>query len=404
VDSERQWWRVVAQIIEESHTASGDDLPRVIEEAVSLVGLTTQMYLVDLAQRTLRPIPKDHREAVTVAGSLAGRAFQFVMVVAGTDPDAGVVLWVPMVDGTDRLGVLRMGLPSGTDGDDPGLRQRCSVVAGLAGHLVATKFAYGDALNVARRTTPLTVAAELLWQLLPPLTFASRDLVITAVLEPHDRVGGDGFDYAVDKEVAFCGLFDAVGHDLQAGLTTAVALAAIRNARRSGERDLSAIARRADAEIIAQGPGARFVTAVLARLDTNTGELSYLIAGHPPPLLLRANRSVKALQCGRRVPLGVSGRDVGVVHEHLEPGDRLLFYTDGITEARDAHGRSFGTDRLIDFAERSGADGLPAPETLRRLAHDVLEHQEGLLQDDATLLMVDWRPVNPSVAPLPVTE
>jgi hypothetical protein len=59
---------------------------------------------------------------------------------------------------------------------------------------------------------------------------------------------------------------------------------------------------------------------------------------------------------------------------------------------------------LIDFAERSGADGLPAPETLRRLAHDVLDHQGGLLQDDATLIMVDWRPVHPSVAPLPVTE
>ncbi len=88
---------------------------------------------------------------------------------------------------------------------------------------------------------------------------------------------------------------------------------------------------------------------------------------------------MKTLQDGRRVPLGVSGRDVEVVHEYLEPGDRLLFYTDGITEARDARGRSFGTDRLIDFTERSSADGLPAPETLRRLTHDVLEHQGGLL-------------------------
>jgi hypothetical protein len=407
VDSELEqsrWWRIAAQIIEAGHTVSGDDLPRVINEVMGLVGMTAQMYLVDLAQRTLRPVPKDHRAAVTVEGSLAGRAFQFVEAFAGTDPDEGVVLWLPMVDGTDRLGVLRLGLPDGADGDDPGLRQRCSVLAGLAGHLVASKFPYGDVLNVTRRSTPLTVAAELLWQLVPPLTFTTRDLVITAVLEPHDQVGGDAFDYAVDGEVAFCGLFDAVGHDLQAGLATAVALAAIRNARRSGECDLSVIARRADAEIIAHGPHGRFVTAILARLHTGTGKLSYVVAGHPPPLLLRANKTVKALQDGRRTPLGVYGRDVEVVDEHLEPGDRLLLYTDGITEARDARGRSFGTNRLIDFAERSGADGLPAPETLRRLAHDVLEHQGGLLQDDATLMMVDWRPVNPSVAPLPVTE
>jgi serine phosphatase RsbU (regulator of sigma subunit) len=139
-------------------------------------------------------------------------------------------------------------------------------------------------------------------------------------------------------------------------------------------------------------------------LDISTGKLNYLVAGHPPPLLLRANKNVKALQGGHRVPLGVSSDDVEVVAEYLEPGDRLLFYADGITEARDAHGRPFGINRLIDFAERSGTDGLPAPETLRRLAHDVLNYQGGLLQDDATLLMVDWRPVNPSIAPLPVTE
>lgn len=400
-----QWWRVVARIIEESHTASGEDLPRVIDQAVGLVGMTAQMYLVDLAQRTLWPVPKDPAGAISVEGSLAGSAFQFVRIVvgAGTD-DEGGVLWLPMIDGTERLGVLRLGLPPAANGNDPALRQLCTVIAGLAGHLVATKLPYGDALNVIRRSTPLSVAAELLWQLLPPLTYTSRELVITAVLEPHDRAGGDGFDYAVDHKQAFCGIFDAVGHDLQAGLATAVALAAIRNARRGGQRDLSSLARLADEEIVVHGPHGRFVTAVLVDLDTSSGRLGYLAAGHPPPLLLRANRTVRVLRSARRVPLGLGGRDVGrdirVSYEHLEPGDRLLLYTDGITEARDAHGDCFGTERLIEFAGRSSADGLPAPETLRRLSHKVLEHQGGLLRDDATLLMLDWRPLHPGVAPL----
>jgi hypothetical protein len=115
-----QWWRVVAQIITEGHTASGDDLPRVIAGAVGLVGMTAQMYLVDLAQRTLWPVPKDHRGAVSVDGSLAGRAFQFVKVHVGTDPETGVVLWVPMVDGTDRLGVLCLGCPAEPTVTTPG--------------------------------------------------------------------------------------------------------------------------------------------------------------------------------------------------------------------------------------------------------------------------------------------
>jgi Stage II sporulation protein E (SpoIIE) len=72
------------------------------------------------------------------------------------------------------------------------------------------------------------------------------------------------------------------------------------------------------------------------------------------------------------------------------PGDRLLLYTDGIAEARDAAGEFFGEQRLVEFPERAQLDGLPAPETLRRLGATVLAHQGGRLQDDAPLLMVDW--------------
>jgi serine phosphatase RsbU (regulator of sigma subunit) len=75
----------------------------------------------------------------------------------------------------------------------------------------------------------------------------------------------------------------------------------------------------------------------------------------------------------------------------------------GLGEARDAYGDCFGTERLIEFAGRNSADGLPAPETRRCLAHKVLEYQGGLLQDDATLLVLDWRPLHPGVAPLPGT-
>jgi serine phosphatase RsbU (regulator of sigma subunit) len=78
-------------------------------------------------------------------------------------------------------------------------------------------------------------------------------------------------------------------------------------------------------------------------------------------------------------------------HEHPEPGDRLLFYTDGIVEARDASGHQFGLRRFTDFIIRREADGCPPPETLRRLMRTVLDHQHGTLQDDASVLLVEWQ-------------
>lgn len=391
VDDElARWWQAFADIMDLSHTATGDDLPGMLCQAFGRVGITAEMYLIDLAQRVLTPVRPEGVDEFTVDGTLAGRAYQLVEIVAATGPRDGHVLWVPLLDGTERLGVAQLMLPAGADPQDAALRRQCWLLCSLMGNLTMTKFAYSDTLHAVQRSEPLSVKAELLWKLLPPLSFATDQLVISAVLEPFHRLGGDGFDYAVDDGVAFFAVFDAVGHDLQAGITTAVALAAIRNARRHGDPDLASLARVADEVLMTEGPGNRFVTAVLARLDVSTGQLRYLIAGHPPPLLLRSNKSIRSLQHGPRVPLGVHGPDVGVGHEQLEPGDRLLLYTDGIVEARDHAGNLFGTARLIDLAERNAADGLPVPESLRRLSHAVLAYQDEQLQDDATLLMLDW--------------
>jgi serine phosphatase RsbU (regulator of sigma subunit) len=78
--------------------------------------------------------------------------------------------------------------------------------------------------------------------------------------------------------------------------------------------------------------------------------------------------------------------------EQLEPGDRVLLYTDGITEARNSRGREFGLQRFVDFVIRHHADGLPVPETLRRLVRSVLAYHDDQLQDDATVLLTEWQP------------
>ena len=391
--AERAWWDAVVTLTRAGHTASGAaSLAGALVDVLAKVGMTGQIFLVNRPQRLLTELGPGEHTVLDVDTTVAGQTFQLQQINVSTERERGLEMWLPLVDGTERLGVLRLQLASGTDGHLADLQHRCSVLASLLGHILASKFAYGDTLQQARDVAGMTPAAELLWQLLPPQTVTTPALLISAVIEPYDQVGGDAYDYAVDDNHAFVALFDAVGHDMQSGLTAAVALSAIRSARKTGERDLNALARNADTHIITnRSAGYRYAAAVLASLDTDTGRLTYLVAGHPPPLLLRANKSVKTLHNGPRVPLGVSGGpEVPVSHEQLEPGDRLLLYTDGITEARDQQGRQFGTQRLVEFAERSSASGLPPPETVRRLSHAVLDHQDGKLQDDATLVLVDW--------------
>ena len=73
----------------------------------------------------------------------------------------------------------------------------------------------------------------------------------------------------------------------------------------------------------------------------------------------------------------------------LEPGDRLVLYTDGVVEAR-RQGQFFSDERLADFVVRASASGHAGPEVLRRLIRAVLDHQDGVLQDDATVLLLEW--------------
>jgi serine phosphatase RsbU (regulator of sigma subunit) len=396
------WERVLAEVIDSAHLAVGEQLSVLLDSAIGRLGLTAEVLVADIPQRALTPMRSVPDGQLDLVNSLAGRAYQVGQILAGADDHDRPVLWVPVVDGADRLGVMRVGLDSdraaaGPNGvvDDPQLRRRLWTLAGLMGHLIATKSVYSDRLRRWRGNGPLTPASELLWQLLPPRTFATHRIVVSAVLEPHDEVAGDAFDYNVEGDVVDLAVFDAAGHDLRASITTALAITGVRNARRGGEEDLIAIAAHADALIAAQPGSLQFATAFLARLDTATGELTYLNAGHMPPLLVRHGKVVKQLGAPPRVPLGVrlpSRRPAAVAREQLEPGDRVLMYSDGITEARDEHGAFFGERRLIEFVEHAAASQLSAPETLRRLAATVLDHQRGRLQDDATLLLAEWSP------------
>ncbi|GAA0919645.1 PP2C family protein-serine/threonine phosphatase [Pseudonocardia zijingensis] len=392
-DSGEPWHEALLELLDRSNLLTGDRIAGTLDEVLAPLQLRPDVYLVDHEQVVLRPLRSTGAQPVRVDGTLPGRAYQLGSVLEGREDDRRV-LWVPLVDGVERFGLMRVLVPPGSPAAaDPRLGEWCTIICGTLAHVLASKLRQSDHLMTARRTKPMSVAGELLWQLLPPLTVGNESLAIAAVLEPAYAVSGDAFDYAIGATDAYFAIFDASGHDLTAGLTTSVALAAARTGRREG-LGLAALAERIDSALIEQFPDFRFVTGVLARLDLATGRLSYLVAGHPAPVLVRSGRAVRTLSGSRRTPFGriatLAPQVNDPAEEYLEPGDLLLLHSDGVVEARDATGAEFGIKRLVEYTERAAADRLPAPETLRRLTLAVREHRGGKLRDDATLVLVEW--------------
>ena len=383
---------VLRDMLGQVHRARAEDLPGMLQDmAPRLGGRETAIYLVDYTQRVLvqlLPVDGTKPEELSIEGTLAGRAYRDLAIHRSTQP-GHAVLWAPLLDGAERLGVLKMVFQEEPDEETVG---SVSTVASLLAEILMTRSTYGDAIERTRRRMPMSVAAELQWSLLPPLTYATPDVVISGMLEPCYDIGGDSFDYAVNGSTLHAALFDGVGHGIQAAQLVALAMAAYRNARRSG-LDLRDAATSIDRWVSRQFPDA-FVTGVLLELDTDLGELRTINAGHPEVLIFRGQRHVKSLPGPTRWPFGLGiGDDApsgDVAVEILERDDRLLLYSDGIVEARGPDGDEFGLDRLVDFIGRQLASELPAPETMRRLIHQILEHQQDALQDDASAVLIEW--------------
>jgi phosphoserine phosphatase RsbU/P len=384
----------VRRLLDLRHLGRPEDLPALLTEAAPyLDAAEITVLLIDYAQVTLCPLRGPAGARLPVEGTPAGAAFVSSRITHAPADD-GTWLWLPLLHGAERLGVLQVRTKAELDqvGED------LPTIAALVAELIASRRFYGDAVEHTRRRLPMQLAAEIIWNQLPPLTFAVETTVVTAVLEPCYDVGGDAFDYAANGEILHVALFDTVGHGIGASGLTTLTLNTYRNARRSG-LTLADTYRSIDKWIRAQFPGS-FVTAVMAEFDTSDGMYRRISAGHPAELWLRDGRPLTPPPSPTALPLGLGHMlDRGpVVTEHaLQPGDALVLYTDGITEARDANGELFGLGRLTDFLVRHIADQNPAAETMRRLIHTIVSYEDGDLRDDATAAMLQWRTANTPV-------
>ena len=219
---------------------------------------------------------------------------------------------------------------------------------------------------------------------------AGTNVAVSGILEPAYSIGGDSFDATVNPGQLDTAIIDAIGHGLPAVLMASAAINTLRNAPRE-RMTLEQTYGQTDRRIAEQFGHSFYVTGQIASLDTDSGQLSWLNAGHVLPLLVRNNSFVGELACRPSMPMGLGGPVVEIAVEQLQRGDRVLFYTDGVIESRSPDGTLFGADRLADFLVRATLDRVSAAETVRRLSASIVAHVGAGLRDDATVFLVEYR-------------
>jgi serine phosphatase RsbU (regulator of sigma subunit) len=317
-------------------------------------------------------------ERVPLTGSAHGRALatQTVEVEHGVD---GTCVLAPVTNRGEAIGVLELILE---DAPDEHVLGEVAAAAHALAYVVIANRRFTDVFEWGQRSVPLSLAAEIQHRLLPnAYTCEAAQFTVAGWLEPAGNVGGDTFDFALQRDALHLSMTDAMGHEVNAALLATVMVGSLRNARRAGV-GLGEQVRRANLALADNARDGGFVTGQVARIDLDAGTASIVNAGHPLPLRLRDGRV-------ERVDLHVDP-PFGIVREHeyrvqvlpMEPGDRLMYFTDGMLERNTAS---------VDI-EAMVADGakMHPREAVQHLTEAILEATGGALKDDATALCFDW--------------
>ncbi len=210
-----------------------------------------------------------------------------------------------------------------------------------------------------------------------------------ATMKPAREVGGDFYDFFVLGDYLFFTVGDASGKGVPAALLMAVTKTLLKS---SAAHNLSPadIFDKVNRELAANNDSIMFVTCFFAKFDYRTGELTFSNAGHNPPILIRGGGSTDWLKLPEGLFLGLHEdtkyRDETIT---LLPGDCIVAYTDGVTEAMDKDDRLFSAKRLIDVARKS--DAASAKNIVEIVAASVYEYASGAMQsDDITVLSIHY--------------
>jgi serine phosphatase RsbU (regulator of sigma subunit) len=299
----------------------------------------------------------------------------------GPGPGGWTVL-APVTERGEVIGVLELLLPTAPSKED--IAEIASLAHLLAFVVIANR-RHTDLFEWGQRSRPLSLSAEIQQRLLPgSRTCEAGAFTLSAWLEPAADIAGDTFDYSLARNTLHVSITDAMGHGVGASLTASLCVGALRGARRRGA-SLEEQAKAAAAAVAEHGVRTGtddFVTGLVGRVDLRTGLLTLINAGHVAPYLARGGE-VRTLRPPVNLPFGIfSDAAFESAELALEPGDRLVFVTDGMLE------RSAAQIDLPAAIRESAA--LHPREAAAHLANRVLAATQQALSDDATVLCLDW--------------
>jgi serine phosphatase RsbU (regulator of sigma subunit) len=321
---------------------------------------------------------RETAERVPLEGSPHGRALatQTVGVEARED---GTRVFAPVTNRGEAIGVLELSL---TEAPDEQTVADVALAAHALAYVVIANRRFTDLFEWGQRSVPLSLAAEIQHRLLPAAyTCEAGQFTLAGWLEPAGDVGGDTFDFAMERNALHLSMTDAMGHEVEAAVLATVLVGALRNARRAGAT-LGEQTRVASDQLADNARRGGFVTGQVVRIDLRAGTADIVNAGHPPPLRLRDGH-VAPVNLQVDPPFGtVPGHQYRVQHLPLEAGDRLLFFTDGIIERN--------TIDVDVEAMLAASAQMHAREAVQHLIQAILRATNGALNDDATALCLDW--------------
>ena len=249
--------------------------------------------------------------------------------------------------------------------------------------------------QLALQDRELEIAASIQQNLLQRTLPATPGVRIMPMQRQANLVGGDWYDVEVSPNQLTVVIGDASGKGIGAALMSTVALSFLRAERALGSGTRRIVERTNEALLDATDPGS-FTTLIYATIDLTKGEARWLNMGHPAPFLLRAGAGNSGVPRGIYVE-GPRNRALGWFEEPgfaetvtiLEPGDCLLFFTDGWLEGKAPNGEVFGEHRFAEAATRLAPVG--AAEIGERLVEEVERFAAGKLDDDLTMLVVEFQ-------------